>query len=349
MAQYRVAIVGTGRMAGSIDDEVLQYPACILPYCHAASYAAVPSTKLVAAADFNEGQLNKFCDRWHVSARHKDYREMIERERPDILSITTPGTSHAEIAIFAANHGVKGIYCEKAMACSLEECDRMVEAIERNGVKFNLGTLRRWHVGNDVVKDLLHRGELGKLQAVVTYGVGSLLHSASHYFDLILFFADDAEVDWVQGTVFAKPEEVAGQRVERDVGGNGIIQFKNGLRAYPLETGLIAEFEVIGSGGTVRIMNNGIDYQLRKTVSMDGGKWRRVGVVPFPDYERKSPTVRCIEDLVQAIETGGTTRGNARVARAGTEIALGLLSSHKQGGARVSFPVKDRSLYMVSK
>ena len=349
MKSYRVAVVGTGRMAGSIDDEVLQYPACTLPYSHAASYATLSATKLVAAADLNEAQLTKFCNRWNVSARYKDYREMIEREKPDILSITTPGTGHAEICIFAANHGVKGIYCEKAMACSMEECDRMVEAVERNGVKFNLGTLRRWHVGCDVIKDLLHRGEMGKLQAIVTYGVGSLLHSASHYFDLVLFFADDAEVDSVQGTVFAKPEEVSGSRVERDVGGHGIIQFKNGVRGYALEAGLIAEFEVIGSTGAARIMNNGIDYQLRKTTMMDGGKWKRVAVVPFPPFERKSATVRCIEDLIQAIETGGTTRGNVRVARAGTEIAFGILTSHKNGGARVPFPLVDRSLYMVSK
>lgn len=349
MKSYRVAIVGTGRMAGSIDDEVLQYPACTLPYSHAAAYATIPATTVVAAADINEAQLSKFCDRWNVPGRYKDYREMIEREKPDIVSITTPGTSHADICICAATHGVKGIYCEKAMACSMEECDRMVEAVERNGVKFNLGTLRRWAVGSDVIKDLLHRGELGKLQAIVTYGVGSLLHSASHYFDLVLFFADDADVDWVQGTVFAKPEEVSRSRVERDVGGHGILQFKNGLRAYALETGLVAEFEVIGSAGTARSMNNGIDYQLRKTTAMDGGKWKRVGIVPFPTFERRSPTVRCIEDLLQAVETSGNTRGNVRVARAGTEIAFGLLSSHQQGGARVPLPLKDRSLYMVSK
>jgi predicted dehydrogenase len=349
MKEYRVAVVGTGRMAGSIDDEVQEYPAVTLPYSHAAAYAAIPATKVVAAADIVEAQLKKFCDRWNVPGRYKDYREMIEREKPEILSITTPGTSHAEICIFAASHGVKGIYCEKAMACSMEECDRMVEAVERNGVKFNLGTLRRWQVGSDVIKDLLRRGELGRLAAIVTYGVGSLLHSASHYFDLVLFFADDAEVDWVQGTVFAKPEEVSGQRVERDVGGHGIIQFKNGVRGYALETGLIAEFEIIGGAGTARIMNNSIDYQLRKTTHMNGGKWKRVGVVPFPNFERRSPTVRCIEDIIQAIESGGNTRGNVRVARAGTEIALGILTSHKQGGSRVSFPLKGRSLYMVSK
>jgi predicted dehydrogenase len=231
----------------------------------------------------------------------------------------------------------------------MEECDRIVEAVERHGVKYNLGTLRRWHVGCDAVKDLLHRGEIGRLQAIVAYGVGSLLHTASHVFDLILFFADDAEVEWVQGTAFAKPEETSGDRVGRDVGGHGIIQFKNGLRGYALETGLVAEFEVIGSSGAVRVMNNGIDFQLRKTTQMDEGRWKRIGVVPFPPFERRSPTVRCIEDLIGAIETGGTTRGNVRVARAGTEIALGILTSHKKGGGRVPLPLESRSLYMVSR
>ena len=113
MGQYRVAIVGTGRMAGSIDAEVQEYPAVTMPYSHAAAYATISATRLAAAADITEAQLKKFCDRWNVPARFKDYREMIEREKPDILSITTPGTSHAEICVFAANHGVKAIYCER--------------------------------------------------------------------------------------------------------------------------------------------------------------------------------------------------------------------------------------------
>src|SRR3954447_13577204 len=131
----RAAIVGCGRMGGTIDDEVHHTP-IVLPYSHAATYAAVDGVALTALADTDGQRLAGFGERWGVPEAHRylDYRELIERERPDLLSITTPATSHAALAVYAAEQGVRGIWCEKAMACSLAECDAMVTAVERHGV-----------------------------------------------------------------------------------------------------------------------------------------------------------------------------------------------------------------------
>ena len=58
---------------------------------------------------------------------------MIERENPEIISVTTRPGSHREIVVFAAEHGVKGIWCEKPLCCSMAEADAMVAACEKNG------------------------------------------------------------------------------------------------------------------------------------------------------------------------------------------------------------------------
>lgn len=348
MKCYRVAIVGCGRMGGFIDDEVVDYPAVTLPYSHAASYAQVPQTQLVACADVNPQALERFGERWGVARRYTDYREMIRAEKPDILSVTTHAPLHAEIVVFAAQNGVRAIYCEKPMACSLVECDAMVEAVERHGVHFNIGTSRRYNPGCERIRQLIQEGVLGRVQTVIAYWTGSLLHSGSHIFDLLLFFAGDAEADFVQGSVDNPDCDLSGNRSEVDLSGTAYIRFKNGVRAYALQSPLVAEFEVIGDQGTARIMNNGIHWGLR-LAKAQYGKRRGLLPEPFPSFERKSSTVRCIEDLIHALETGGPTRGNARIARAGTELALAVVESHRQGGARVPLPMTNRTFYMKSR
>src|SRR5688572_3625458 len=108
-------------MGGTIDDETEHYTPIVLPYSHAATYAAAEGVELVAIADLDAGRLEGFGTRWEIpeERRYADYREMIRKERPDILSVTTPATKHAEIVIFAAENGVPGIWCEKGMACSM--------------------------------------------------------------------------------------------------------------------------------------------------------------------------------------------------------------------------------------
>ena len=210
------AIIGCGRMAGTIDDEVAGYPPMVPPYSHAATYAAVGGIAIVALADVDPGRLASFGERWQVAPerRYTDHRELLARERVDLVSVTTPATSQSALVVDTTTRGVRGIWCEKAMACSLAECDAMVEAVERHGAKFNLGTTRRWHPAVFALRELLAAGELGRLQAVVAFGGGALLHSGSHTCDLLLRLAGDPAVEWVQGVV----EDEAGGSGSRGLG-----------------------------------------------------------------------------------------------------------------------------------
>lgn len=344
---YRVGIVGCGRMGGSIDDEVLDYPACILPYSHAAAYTSLPNTTIVAAADISETALERFCTRWSVPKRYTDYREMIEQERPDIVSVTTHGITHAEITIFAAEHGAKGIYCEKAMCSSMVEADRMVEACERNGVAFNIGTLRRYHPGYEMARRLIEEERIGEPKAAIAMNRGTLLHTHSHTFDTMCYLLGDPEVEYVQGRLEPGDYDITQNRFDVDPVGVGYIRFKNGLDAHVVGAPGFYEFTVLGTKGEIRVMNNGIDWGLR--VKEEGQKWHIFKEGPFPAFEQKSPTVRCVEDLIGAMETGRRSLGNVHIARAVQEIALGFAESHRQGGARIPMPLQNKELYIASR
>ncbi len=348
MARYKAVIVGAGRMAGTIDDECAAYEATTLPYSHAAGYAKVPEVELVAFADLDLEKVRGLQRRYEVPRGYQDYREMIERERPDIVSVTTPATHHCEAVLFAAEHGARAIYCEKALCCSLAEADRMVAAVESRGIKFNTGTLRRWASGMETVRDMIARGELGSLQAVITYGVGGMLHSASHFFDLMLYLAGDPELDWIQGTVTNADFDPQAGRWHDDLSGIGQVRFSNGVMGHILSTGRWAEFAAIGSEGAVDILRNGVEFAFRRRQRTSDGRYYEFLPAPFPAFERTSSTVRLIGDLVHALDTNGETRQGIRRAVNTAEIAFGIVESHRQGGARVSLPLERRGFWMHS-
>jgi predicted dehydrogenase len=346
MARYRAVIIGAGRMAGTIDDEVVDYPACVRPYSHAAGYAAVEDVELTAFADPDQAKVHSLQKRYGVPRGYADYREMIETERPDIVSVATPATLHAEMVVFAAEHGARAIYCEKALCCSLAEADAMAAAVAAHGVKFSTGTLRRWHPGMEQVRRMVEDGRLGQLNSVITYSVGSVLHSASHFFDLMLYWAGDPEIEWVQGTVLTPGFDPDADRWEEDLDATGVVQFASGVRAYLMSTPVWCEFEAIGSTAMARVLNNGLEFQLRRRGELGG--YQEYLPAEFPPYERTSPTIRLIQDLVQALDTDGETRQGIRTAVKAEEIAFGLIESHRQNGARVPVPLTRRDFWMHS-
>ncbi len=104
---YRAAIVGTGRIASTYDDEVTDRrdPAfyqgehrqaglyTVLPVSHAGAFATTPGFRLVAAANRTEPKLRAFGERWGVRALYADFRAMLRDERPDVVSVCTQSES----------------------------------------------------------------------------------------------------------------------------------------------------------------------------------------------------------------------------------------------------------------
>ena len=128
---YRAALVGCSRMGAFIDNEFVGLPGRIAPHSHAAGYEACDRTDLVAGVDLRPDVLSEFGKRYGVGENHlyTDYREMLAKEQPNILSVATQPEQRAEIAVYAAEHGVKALYCEKPMCASLPEADAMVTAV----------------------------------------------------------------------------------------------------------------------------------------------------------------------------------------------------------------------------
>jgi predicted dehydrogenase len=340
-ATYMACLIGCGRMGTTIDDEVRDRPDSFrwLPYSHAAACVAVERLALVAVADVVAEKVAAARARYGVPRGYAGYREMILEERPDLVCVATRPATHTETVRFAAEHGVRAIYCEKPLCCSMAEADALVEACERNGVRFNYGTQRRYMPFYRKLRELIDGGGIGRPQAVIACcGLGAALWTHTHTADMLLYLAGDADVEYVQGTIQARDEEWDGDRLTIDPAiPMGYARFVNGIHGY-LVAGSGEEFEVVGSEGSLRTLNDGL-----------GVRWRRVrptwGLLeeePFPETPRESGTVNGLRELVAALDGGSDTTGGVRRARAGQEILFGIVASHWQGGARVPLPLAQR-------
>lgn len=346
MKTYRAAVIGCSRMGGFIDNEVVGMQTIKLPYSHAAGFMACDQTELIACSDIRADVMAEFGKLYKIpsSRQYLDYRELIDKEKPEILSIATQPEQRAEITIYAAEHGVKAIYAEKPMSASLGEAYAMVDALEKHGVLFNMGTNRRWSTSYDAMKAVIDGGELGALKNVIIYNSGTLFNMGSHYIDLAMRLNGDLPAVWAQGNLQVKDSIFEGDILHEDPAGGGTICFENGVVAHLLMTPRGGDIEIICENGALTAYNDGVSWHLRSRQPVD--PQGRTGLVtsPFAEPVEESSTLLLIEDLVHALDTGEPTRGGPRVSLAGTELIFALIESHRQGGAKVHLPVQDHAL-----
>ena len=153
LASYRAAIIGCGSIANS----------------HASGYNRVETTTLVACADTVEAKAQSFAERNGIPNHYADYRQMLEVEQPDIVSVCTWHPLHAEMTIAAAARQPKAILCEKPMATNLGEAEAMMIACQRNQVKLAIGFQRRFLGAWTKAKELIAAGAIGEASTGIAH------------------------------------------------------------------------------------------------------------------------------------------------------------------------------------
>ncbi len=103
---------------------------------HADSYRRHPRAELVAVAAIDN--LEPFAGKWGIPNSYSDYREMLAKEKPDLVSVCLPNFLHAEVTIAAAEAGCH-VLCEKPMATTAGDARRMREVCRQQGVRLFYG------------------------------------------------------------------------------------------------------------------------------------------------------------------------------------------------------------------
>ena len=137
-----VGIIGVGRMGGF--------------YARMLS-GGIPGAKLIAVAGHTAGKdlAASLGVRWY-----DDYRTMLKSPDIDMVMICTQTPSHADLAVAAANAG-KHVFCEKPIALTLADADRVIETALVNNIKLTVGFMRRFDPSYASVKAQITQGLLG--------------------------------------------------------------------------------------------------------------------------------------------------------------------------------------------
>jgi len=315
MDQLKVGIIGCGGIART----------------HAKGYLGLPSTKLVAAADINPEALRKFAGEFPVTATYVSYKEMLKRERLDIVSVCTWAQYHAAATISAAKSGVRAILCEKPMTTSLGKADEMIGACRRKGVKLAIAHQHRFDPPNTLARRLLAEGMIGKPLLIHYRTEGGLLNNGSHAIDTTRYWLSDLEAEWVMGQVERKTDRYErGNRIEDLC--SGLICFRGGTRLVieidtPTAEGTPEGAHIFGSEGTMRIADDGVLLH-----GQDEKGWRKIDAPPETNE---------FAELLEWVEGKGQHRCAAEEVRGSMEIMMAIYESVRTKGL-VTLPLKAK-------
>jgi predicted dehydrogenase len=129
------------------------------------AYQTTPPMNLVAICDVNESHARAVAREHQIDRVYTNFREMLDREELDLVSVHTPDHLHVEPAVATLDRG-KNLFCEKPLANDVEGCRKIVEAYRRvasKGVKAMCGHVLRFNPVFVEVKRRIDAGELGQL------------------------------------------------------------------------------------------------------------------------------------------------------------------------------------------
>jgi predicted dehydrogenase len=177
-------------------------------------------------------------DRLYIDA-HAMFREV----RPACVIVATTAPSHADLTCLAAEEGARIVLCEKPMAVSLAECDRMLRTCKAAGTKLAVNHQMRFMEQYTLPRTLLESQAFGGLRSVLVAGGNfGLAMNGTHYFEMFRYVAGEAPktvTAWFSAGRVANPrgpqfedragavrvETASGKRLYMDVGddqGHGV-------------------------------------------------------------------------------------------------------------------------------
>ncbi len=328
MNKYRAGFIGCGGIATA----------------HANGYRHVANAdvELVAGSDISpKGEKALYLAEEHGIRIYGDHREMLEREELDLVSVCTWPRGHCEATIAAAESGVKGILCEKPMAVSLDEADRMIEACGKAGVVLAIGHAHRFSPQAVQARELIQAGEIGEVAMIWGHCTLDLMNNGTHVIDLINYLNGDSPPRWVMGQI-DRHRKIDGRRNHPDMPVEdmavGRVGYDNGVAGF-IELGERANqafsFRIIGSDGVIEVNNpDGPPLKVLSSFRSDGWQTPRLNMV-------YSNVCGELEELVSTVEGRTAHRSEAKIARVALETIMGIFESSARRCV-LEFPIDVR-------
>ncbi len=291
--------------------------------------------------------------------------DVVNNPEIDAVIVTCETNRHAEMVEAAASEG-KHILCQKPMALTLEDCDKIAEAVQKSGVKFMMAHQMRRDSANIAMKELIESGVLGKIGMLrrrhcinVLFNKAFVTGPSRWHIDPVKnmgMFMDDAShatdfIYWMLGkpsSVIAEIDNVLTD-VAPDDTGVAVYRFPSGAMTILINTSVTLAgentTEIYGDEGVV-IQNYGDgpscnvprseDAVALKLYTRDEPSWKDLGIeIPNSHGERIAGVPRPFIDCLKNDTESDVTVEDGRVS---VEMVLGAYRS-AQEGRRVKFPL----------
>ncbi len=254
--RVRFALIGCGRISGNHIRAMQEWSR---------------NCQLVAVCDTLEERAREAAAAGECDA-YTDYTEMLARSDIDAVSICTPSGLHPRHGIQAAEAG-KHVISEKPMAITLESCDQLIQACDRNGVHLFVVKQNRLNTTMRLLKRAVDGGRFGRIHGAHVnvfwqrpqsyydlakwrgtweFDGGAFMNQASHYVDSIHWLI--GEVESVMATT-----ATLSRRIEAEDCGSALLRFRNGaigsinvsMLVYPKN--MEGSITILGETGTVKL------------------------------------------------------------------------------------------------
>jgi len=304
-----------------------------LPVSHAEAILENTKIQLYAFCDNDQERLQQLGAYYNVKYLYNDFQDLIQETQPDFLCIATRTQGRTDIIKYACQNNVKIIYLEKPISRSIADCRSTLEICKKYDVLLGYGVNRRYHFAYRKAKEIIKSGIVGQLREInIEHGRSSLLWSHPHSADLILFFAEDTQIEYIQGTCSYTddyiPENI--MFIDNDpIIEHAYLKFKNGITANINQVGGL-NVRLGCTEGIVTVYGDGTHIEIRKG---DGYFTETQLINPEP---RQSATVTAFRELVDALKTDSPIPIKQEEILTNMIILNGIVYSSINGGQRIA-------------
>jgi predicted dehydrogenase len=330
-----------------------------------------PNVEVVAVADPDAAGREGAAKNSRALRQYADYREMLEKEKPHLVSVAPRATAeHHAMAMSAFSIGAH-VYMEKPFATTLAEADELIAFADKKRLRIAVAHQMRLAPGILNLKQSIGEGLIGELVQIRAYGKQDnraggedLLVLGTHLFDLIRFFAGNPV--WCSARVLQSGREITRQNARAaseeigPVAGDEIeaqFAFENGIQVSFTSRAKLRQnvghwgLELIGSKTTARILAD-VDPRI---LVIKSGPWTDAGRTDEWQPLENDPGLRArvedrgfvaanrrvVDDWLEAIEQTREPVCSGFAAMKALEMVMSVYQAALTRG-RVEFPLAPR-------
>lgn len=332
-------------------------------YGHAVDvpFTKIPNVDLVSVADADPTGLEKAKSRLKLDRGYRDYHEMLDKEKLDLVAICPRWIDQHHAMLMAASEANCHVYMEKPFCRTLLECDEVAQAFDKRGLKIAIAHTAQYSPVLRTVMQLVEEGAIGKILELRGRGkedhrggAEDLWVLGSHIFGLMRSFGGGNPIECF-ARITNKSERIRKSHVVDGNEGLGHLagdhlqahyRFVNGIEgSFASRKGAAANpsrfaLQVFGSNGLIEIESGYLApaFILRDgswSPGRSGKSWEKItsaGISkpePRTDGSYEGGHLAAIQDLLEAIEQNRAPKCGLLDAIAITEMIMATFESER--------------------